>query len=83
MHIQSVHEGVKYACNQCDQQFSTQGNLTQHIQYKHVGVKYDCNECDKQFTKQCGLTTHIKSQHEGVKAVQQGVKYIAISATKS
>ena len=27
-HIRSVHEGVKYACNRCDYQATTQGNLT-------------------------------------------------------
>ena len=40
MHIQSKHEGVKYACNQCDHQATRQSNLTQHIQSVHEGVKY-------------------------------------------
>ena len=40
-HIRSVHEGVKYACNQCDYQASYQNYLTtHHIQSKHEGVKY-------------------------------------------
>ena len=47
-HIQSVHEGVKYACNQCNQQFSTQGSVRTHIQSIHEGVKYSCNQCDYQ-----------------------------------
>ena len=63
----SVHEGVKYPCNQCDYQATQQGNLLQHIQSKHEGVKYACNQCDKQFTLQSSLTTHIQSKHKGVK----------------
>ena len=34
-HIRSVHEGVKYACNQCDYQATAQGSLTRHFQSKH------------------------------------------------
>ena len=29
-HQMSVHEGVKYSCNQCDYKFSKQGNLKTH-----------------------------------------------------
>ena len=66
-HIESKHEGVKYACNLCDYQATQQGKLTIHIQSVHEGVKYACNQCDKQFTKQSSLTSHIQSIHEGVK----------------
>ena len=30
-HIKSEHEGVKYACNECDYQATTQSSLTVHI----------------------------------------------------
>ena len=66
-HIQSVHDGVRYACNQCDYQAAYQGDLTKHIQSKHEGVKYDCNKCDYQGTSQSSLTVHIRFKHEGVK----------------
>ena len=62
--IQSVHEGVKYACNQCDKQYSAQQSLTQHKQSKHEGIKYACHQCDQHFTRQIRLTQHIKSAHE-------------------
>ena len=65
--ITNRSDGTKYACNQCDKQFTTQGNLKTHIQSKHEGVKYACNQCDQQFTIQSHLTRHIQSQHEGVK----------------
>ena len=63
----SKAEGSRYACNQCDQQFTTQASLTTHIQSIHEGVKYACNQCDQQYTQQSNLTTHIQSKHEGVK----------------
>ena len=34
-HIQSKHEGVKYACDQCDHQATQQSNLRTHIKKKH------------------------------------------------
>ena len=57
-HIQSIHEGVKYACNHCDQQFAQQSSLTSHIRSKHEGVKYACNHCDQQFAQRSGLYYH-------------------------
>ena len=44
-HILSVHEGVKYDCNQCDFRATRRGILTCHIQSVHEGVKYECNQC--------------------------------------
>ena len=46
-HIQAKHEGVKYACNQCDYQATQQAHLTTHIQAKHEDVIYACNQCVK------------------------------------
>ena len=63
-HIQSVHDGVRYACNQCDYQAAYQGDLTKHIQSKHEGVKYACNQCNYEATQQQHLKTHIKSKHK-------------------
>ena len=36
-HINIDHEGVKYACNQCNQAI-LQGNLTKHLQSKHKAI---------------------------------------------
>ena len=66
-HKQSVHQGVKYACDQCEHQYKQQAHLTQHIQSKHEGVKYACDQCDYQFARQSNLTVHIQSKHEGIK----------------
>ena len=62
-HIRSVHEGVKYACHQCDYQATQQGSLTIHIQSLHEGVKYACNQCEYQATQHGHLTRHIQSKH--------------------
>ena len=58
---------MKYACNQCDKQFTEQPKLTRHIKSVHEGVKYACNQYDHQATRQDRLTIHIQSVHEGVK----------------
>ena len=60
-------EDLQYLCDQCDKQFTHQGDLTRHIQSKHEGVKYACNQCDYQATHPGTLTRHIQSVHEGVK----------------
>ena len=66
-HKQSVHQGVKYACDKYDYQATTQANLTVHIQSKHDWIKYACDQCDYQATRQSYLNVHIQSKHEGVK----------------
>jgi len=62
-HIQSKHEGVRHACNQCDYQAVYQSTLKIHIQSKHEGIKYSCNRCDYQSSLKNSIKTHIKSIH--------------------
>ena len=73
----TIHQGVKYACDQCDYQATTQSNLTVHIKSKHEGVKYACNQCNYQATQKSSLTVHIKSIHEGVKYACEQCDYQA------
>ena len=61
------HEGVRYTCNQCRQQFQQQHSLTAHVQSVHKGLKYVYNKCGKHFTQKGSLRTHTQSLHEGVK----------------
>ena len=61
------HEGDRYACNQCNQHFTSQSCVTRHIQSVHEGIKYACNQCNYQARRQDSLTTHIQSKHEGLK----------------
>ena len=48
-HQKSVHEGVKHACNLCDKQYTTQGDLRRHIESKH-GVTIKCYDPKDQAT---------------------------------
>ena len=41
-HIQLVHEGAKYNCNQCEYIATPKGNLTCHIQSLYERDQYDC-----------------------------------------
>ena len=38
IHIQSVHDGIKYPCPHCDYRATTKGSLKRHIQRKHVSI---------------------------------------------
>ena len=58
---------IKYSCNKCDHQASTQGNLKIHIQSLHEKIQYSCNQCDYQATPNGDLKTHIQSVHKKIK----------------
>ena len=66
-HIQTVHDGVKYPCDQCEKQFTQQSNLNKHILSPHEGIKYPCGQCTKQFTELGSLKKHMKAIHLKVK----------------
>ena len=65
-HKQSVHQGVKFACDQCHYQATQKSSLTTHIKSMHEGVRYVCDQCDQQFTQKSGLNQHKKTFHQGV-----------------
>ena len=54
-------KGVKYACNQCDHQFTQQSSLKTHIQSVHEGIKYACKRCNYQAILKGNLTFAIKA----------------------
>ena len=78
-HIQSKHEGVKYACNHCEHQATTKGNLKSHIQRKHIGLglMLFCNQCNQQYCDVSTLRRHIRSKHEDVKYACNTCEYQA------
>ena len=39
LHIQSKHEGVKYACNQCEYKATQKTNLRTHKKKKHLSIQ--------------------------------------------
>ena len=66
VHCAGQQSQIKYSCNQCDHQASTQGNLKIHIQSLHEKIQYSCNQCDYQATPNGDLKAHIQSVHEKI-----------------
>ena len=64
LHNQSEYAALRYNCDQCDSNYTTQHNLIKHKQSKHEGVKYNCNQCDSKFGNRSSVTIHKKSKHE-------------------
>ena len=64
--MKSVHDGVKYNCEQCDYKANQKGNLQQHVKSVHKGVKYSCERCYYEATKKVFLQRHVASNHERV-----------------
>ena len=62
-HIKSVHEGVKYDCDQCEKQYTEKGNLTRHVKSTHNSVKHACDYCQIPFTIKGNLDRHIQKMH--------------------
>ena len=67
-HVQSVHKGIRYNCNQCDDKmFTSKCQLKRHIEAIHENIRYACDQCAKQFTDEDNLKKHIENKHEGIK----------------
>ena len=56
---------MKYPCDSCNYQATSNGNLTTHKQSRHEGKKYPCDSCGYQATFKGDLTRHKQSRHEG------------------
>ena len=56
-HEQSMHQGIKYNCEECGYQASTKSHLTRHKKSIHEEMKYNCNSCDYQAKRKSHLTT--------------------------
>ena len=63
-HKRAVHEGVKYACRQCNYQATLKGDLARHNRAVHEGIKYSCRQCDQQFSWKSGIAKHQRKVHE-------------------
>ena len=61
----SVHEEVKFSCNQCNSKFSSKGGVKLHKMSIHDRVRYSCDQCDSIFTLKISLKTHRQFVHEG------------------
>ena len=54
-HKMSVHEMVKYPCNQCESKFTRKGDLNRHKMSVHENIKYPCNQCEYKATHQVNV----------------------------
>ena len=68
-HMQAVHEGLRYNCDQCEYKAIRQSSLTSHIQAVHEGVRYKCDQCEYSVKPECAghLNRHKKTVHDKVK----------------
>ena len=66
LHIQAVHDGVRYPCNLCNHTASYRSNLRRHIDMKHRGLRYQCPHCSSKTSTKQNLQKHIKSMHKPI-----------------
>ena len=66
LHLNGVHLGVRFYCDQCDENFSQKSSLRRHIQsfHKSGGDKeHLCNACGKKFARKLSLKLHVENVH--------------------
>ena len=61
---QSVHEGVKFICDQCDYEATTRSHLAEHKKAQPDWVTFDCDQCDYKSSWRSKLVGHVKAVHE-------------------
>ena len=68
--VESVHEGRKYICSYCGEEFTSQSRLDGHVAFNHDRSKlYKCTFCDSEFRFEYYLKDHIALVHEKTKAM--------------
>ena len=60
-HHRSIHEGIKYPCNQCDYQATEKAKLRQHIAGKHSDTILQCELCGYQTKWRVHYNAHKKT----------------------
>ena len=66
LHMESVHEKKRYACDFCNKTFAYEACVIRHKKSTHENLKQElkCNQCNKSFTSTRGLRYHIETNHE-------------------
>ena len=69
-HIETMHNGVRYRCNECSYLSSDKANLRRHVLTLHEGLKFPCQNCDYHATDSGNLRRHNDSVHLNLKRFQ-------------
>ena len=59
--LKTIHENLRYSCDQCEKTFDQQGNLQRHIKSDHEKTLYHCDKCEQAFVYQGDLQRHLKT----------------------
>ena len=62
-HIEAIHQGIRYPCDQCPFQGRTKILLKYHIESVHEGKRYYCDQCEFIALTKDNLKTHHKYKH--------------------
>ena len=57
-HYKSVHENLRFKCDQCEKEFMEKRTLRGHIRSMHQELKYKCDYCDKDFIQRKDRIVH-------------------------
>ena len=63
-HIEAIHKGIRYNCDQCDYKATQPGGLKRHKLLHDVhSFEFGCDICDYQGKTQEYLNKHMKVKH--------------------
>ena len=63
-HINSIHEGKKYACDECSYQATRQFQLGEHKKAMHSSTTYQCSTCNWTCKWKTQMNSHLKSHQQ-------------------
>lgn len=67
-HIEFVHQGRRFQCDECDYQVVSKSLLKAHVRLVHLNiVDFSCDQCDYQATTKVHLRDHVKGKHFNAK----------------
>ena len=62
-HVQSVHNGIRLPCDQCNKTFSCRDAVKKHKRRVHDGIFHECAKCGKTFGEKSRLKHHMEARH--------------------
>ena len=63
MHVERVHEGIRWPCDLCDYVGGYKGDLTRHKKIVHEGLSLVCSICQFKTPKKYHLKEHMLKEH--------------------